>query len=166
MSSIRSTNIKDCYLIYPDTFGDHRGIFSEIYKSNLYTFMPPIQQLNYSSSKKGTLRGIHKTPYGKLITCVQGSILDVCVDLRPDSQTYNQHISFNLNESNLFQVYIPPYCGHAFYALSDCTVIYAQDAIYTKYQDETFCYKNFSIAWPEKPIFISDRDEGACNEIS
>lgn len=166
MSRANITKIKDCYIIYPDTFSDHRGVFSEIYKTHQYSFMPPAQQLNYSFSKKGTLRGIHRTPYGKLITCVKGSILDVCVDLRSDSNTYKEHISVNLNESNLFQIYIPPYCGHAFYALTDSTIIYAQEAVYSKNQDETFCYKNFNIDWPSPPVFISDRDEGICDEIS
>lgn len=157
-----STVVKDCFWIQPTIFQDHRGVFSEIYKSSKSdnSFKPV--QTNYSSSKKGTLRGIHRTPYAKYVTCIKGSVYDVCVDLRPTSKTYKKHFGIELKADQLNSLYIPDFCGHAFLALEDCTLIYQQDHEYNAKLDQTYCYKNFNIDWPMEPTIISDKDYNIC----
>jgi dTDP-4-dehydrorhamnose 3,5-epimerase len=155
------TKIIDCILLQPEIFSDKRGIFSEIYKNSNLSFFRPLQS-NCSISSKGVLRGIHRTPYAKLVTCVKGKVYDVCVDLREHSETYLQHFATELNDQNLFSLYIPPYCGHGFLALEDSILIYHQDQEYQPDLDQTYCYKKFNIAWPIAPAILSDKDLSVC----
>ena len=154
------TDIKDCYILKASIYNDHRGSFSELHKASSNSFN--CKQVNYSFSKSGTLRGLHKAPYSKLVSCVYGKVFDVCVDLRPDSPTYMRSVYLNL-DNNLEQLYIPPNCAHGFYAYTDSIILYLQDGEYQKEKDETFCYKSYNIPWPAKPIFISEKDEKICN---
>lgn len=161
MAQKENTNIADCIVFRPDIHRDGRGIFTEIYKRSVLNDFQLVQS-NYSMSEIGVLRGIHKTPYAKLITCVSGKIYDVCVDLRPDSKTYKQTFSIELSGDNLISLYIPPYCGHGFLSLETSIVIYHQEQEYDKNKDIAYCYKNFSIKWPMEPIIVSQKDQDAC----
>jgi dTDP-4-dehydrorhamnose 3,5-epimerase len=166
MIQIDKTHINDCFVIKYNQFQDHRGHFSELYKASELSLFKPIQS-NYSFSKKNVLRGIHRTPYAKLVSCIHGAVFDVCVDLREDSSTYLQYYSIELNPEYHNSIYIPPYCGHGFLALKDGIVIYYQDQEYNQLTDETYCYKNFNIKWPSinhESISISSKDIGSCNE--
>jgi dTDP-4-dehydrorhamnose 3,5-epimerase len=115
-------------------------------------------------SKTGVLRGVHRTPYAKLVTCIRGKIYDVCVDLRLDSPTYNMTFGIELNSNNLFSLYIPPYCGHGFLALEESVVLYHQDGEYDRTLDETYCYKHFDIKWPKEPLLVSNKDSDICSK--
>ena len=76
---------------------------------------------------QNVLRGIHISPYAKLLTCVRGAVYDVVIDVRPDSPTFLQWSAVHLTEENCRQLFIPPHCGHAFYSLQDkTTVVYSQ----------------------------------------
>lgn len=161
---INETPLKNCVWIQAQKIEDNRGFFSELYKSSILHSFKSVQS-NYSFSKKGTLRGIHRTPYAKLVTCVKGLIYDVCVDLRPDSDTYNGIFGMCLSESDVNSMYIPEFCGHAFLALKDSVVIYQQSGEYDPSVDEVFCYKNYNINWPgSEPEYISNKDLGACSQ--
>lgn len=158
---INQTHIDGCFYTEPNLFVDHRGVFSEIYKNSIFD---SCKQVNYSHSKYGTLRGIHRTPYAKFVTCVYGKIYDVCLDLRPESKTYLQHHAIVLDSEHLNSMYIPPYCGHAFLALENSVIVYLQTDIYNKDFDQTFCYKNYNIRWPtlDKDYIISQKDNTIC----
>jgi dTDP-4-dehydrorhamnose 3,5-epimerase len=158
---IQSTNIPDCVVVQYKPFYDNRGIFCELFKQSVIPWFKPAQS-NYSFSKKGVLRGLHRTPYAKLVTCVHGSVFDVCVDLRENSHTYGQHFGITLSSDKA--LYIPSYCGHAFLAMEDSIVIYYQDGEYNSSTDETFCYKNYKIEWPDTPIYLSHKDSVGCDE--
>lgn len=158
------THIQNCFWTQPKIFEDHRGKFSEIFRiSSVEPLFSPAQS-NYSFSKQGTLRGIHRTPYAKLVTCVKGTVYDVCVDLRKNSPTYQQYFGLCLSEHVLNSLYIPPYCGHGFLALEDSVLVYQQDGEYDKTKDETYCYKQYNINWPMKPSIVSNKDSTICNE--
>jgi dTDP-4-dehydrorhamnose 3,5-epimerase len=156
----RSEWVNDCLLIENLLFKDDRGIFSEIFKLVPESFK--VKQVNYSYSHKGVLRGLHKTPYAKLVTCVQGKVFDVCLDLRKDSETYKQHQSIILDSKELNQIYIPPNCGHGFLAYEDSLLIYMLDDRYDPNTDRTYCYNDYGIQWPFKPKIISNKDSKAC----
>lgn len=159
---IHSTHIDRCVWTEPFVFDDNRGLFSETFKSSILPGFKPVQT-NYSFSKKGVLRGVHRTPYAKLVTCVQGTVYDVCVDLREDSLTYRQHFGICLSNIVLNSLYIPPYCGHAFLALEDSILVYQQDSEYDKAVDETYCWRDYNIMWPMTPSIISDKDKNVCS---
>lgn len=160
---INNTNIENCIHIIPKQFNDNRGVFSEIFKSSLVPSFNPVQS-NYSCSTKGVLRGIHRVPYAKYVTCVVGKIYDVCVDLRPDSSTYGDYFGIELTENQLNSLYIPAYCGHGFLAIEDSVVIYQQDSEYDPSVDETYCYSNYNINWPFNPTIVSSKDMDVCKK--
>lgn len=166
MIKISNTTINDCVVLTPDIHKDERGVFAEMYKRCAFPQFVPFQS-NYSKSSIGTIRGIHQTPYAKLVTCVSGKVYDVCVDLRPESETYNQYFGVNLTADNLQSLYIPPNCGHAFFATTDCVLYYQQDSVYDPDHDFGFCWcdPTFNIIWPvTKPTVISNRDKTSCKD--
>ena len=155
---IQDTDIDNCKIYSIRKFPDHRGYFSEIYHRS--TYLNTVAQINCSFSHKKVLRGIHEATFGKLVSCVKGRIFDVCIDLRPTSKTYGGIVSVELSESNGMQIYIPPNCGHGFYAYEDSIVVYSQTDVYSKLKETTHCYKNFNINWPfgNKKIILSEKD--------
>lgn len=129
MLRIQEEKLGGLYSIYPAVFKDDRGYFFESYKTENYseickglTFV----QDNVSKSSKGTLRGLHyqAPPFeqGKLVQVLQGSVLDVAIDLRKSSPTYGQHFKQLLTGTNAIQIYIPPGFAHGFYTLEDDTI--------------------------------------------
>ena len=107
------TAIPDVLLIEPKIFEDPRGFFMETFREDWlpklgikYSFI----QDNHSKSPKGVLRGLHfqKPPYeqAKLVRVIQGEVLDVAVDIRPDSKTYGQYIGEILSVENQKLKYI------------------------------------------------------------
>ncbi|MFJ9821247.1 dTDP-4-dehydrorhamnose 3,5-epimerase family protein [Streptomyces sp. NPDC101151] len=123
--------VPGAYRIEPEPLGDLRGHFFEsVRRSSLLAdtgFELNIRQVNFSVSKRNTLRGIHGTvvPPGqaKFITCVRGLALDIAVDLRVGSPTFGHHdITYQSPESGT-AVYLPDGIGHAFLALADDTTM-------------------------------------------
>jgi dTDP-4-dehydrorhamnose 3,5-epimerase len=119
------TTIEDLLIIEPKVFGDERGCFFEAYHEKRYkengipyTFV----QDNRSMSTKGVLRGLHfqKTkPQGKLVSVISGEVLDVSVDLRPNSTTFGCHEAVLLTGKNHRQLFVPPGFAHGFAVISD-----------------------------------------------
>lgn len=117
--------IEGLCVITPAVHGDARGYFMETYnkkdmeKEGLNMVFV---QDNQSSSTKGVLRGLHfqkEFPQGKLVRVVKGSVFDVAVDLRGDSETYGKWFGVELTEENKKQFYIPEGFAHGFLVLSD-----------------------------------------------
>lgn len=117
--------IEGLCVITPAVHGDLRGYFMETYNQKDMEenglFMNFVQD-NQSCSTKGVLRGLHfqkKYPQGKLVRVIKGSVFDVAVDLRPESQTYGKWFGVELTEENKKQFYIPEGFAHGFLVLSD-----------------------------------------------
>ncbi len=112
-------------IITPAVHGDARGYFMETYNKNDMAeagLDMEFVQDNQSSSVKGVLRGLHfqkQFPQGKLVRVIKGSVFDVAVDLRPDSETYGKWLGVELTEENKKQFYIPEGFAHGFLVLSD-----------------------------------------------
>lgn len=155
--------VQDCKITKTNLFLDERGVFSELYKlSSSKGF--DCQQVNFSFSHKGTLRGLHLAPYAKLVTCIVGEVFDVCLDLRAKSPTYLKHFTIKLGPNQDHnQVYIPANCAHGFLSTEDSVIVYAQNEEYRKDKDRAVCYKSYGIEWPESPTIISEKDNQACN---
>ena len=163
--------IPDVKLIEPDVFEDDRGFFQETFSQERYASIgidSPFIQDNHSRSSKGVLRGLHyqrKKPQGKLVRVVTGSVFDVAVDIRSDSETYGQWQSVELTEENKKQLWIPPGFAHGFLVLSDivdfeykCTDYYdSSDNGIIHWQDP-----DLAIDWPKCiGMTISKRDQSA-----
>ena len=136
MTSFERMSIPDVIKIIPDQHSDSRGIFSEVYVDHLT--MPRWVQDNQSISyKSGTVRGLHYQrgvyAQAKLVRCVSGSIVDIAVDIRPDSPTYGKHVAAILSSVNGAQLLIPRGFAHGFMTLTDnAIVIYKVDNVYHK----------------------------------
>ena len=125
--------------ITPAVYYDERGYFLETYHTERFRALgieSNFVQVNQSFSKRGVLRGLHfqRPPHqqGKLVSVVQGRVLDVSVDLRPGSPTYGQHAKVLIDSERHNLLYVPEGFAHGFVALEDtifnyqCTNLYHQ----------------------------------------
>ena len=117
--------IKGLYVIEPTVHRDARGYFVETYNKNDFLeagLRLEFVQDNQSMSSKGVLRGLHyqkEHPQGKLVRVLKGSVFDVAVDLRKDSETFGLWYGIELTEENMKQFYISEGFAHGFLVLSD-----------------------------------------------
>ena len=122
------TELKDCYILEPNRFGDDRGYFSPyfIQKDLDELGFKRVVQANRSKSSKGVLRGLHfqKNPkcQAKIVEVIKGSAIDVVVDLRVDSPTYGKYTAVKLTDENNRQLFVPRGFAHGFISLEDDTV--------------------------------------------
>ena len=123
---VLKTKLPGVVIIEPRVFGDHRGYFLESFQKERYRDEAGIElefvQDNHSRSSFGVLRGLHfqKTkPQGKLVRVVSGQVLDVALDINPDSPTFGQHEAVVLSEDNHRQFWVPPGYAHGFVVLSE-----------------------------------------------
>ena len=170
MKFIKS-EISDVIIIEPAVFGDDRGYFLESF--NLVKFEEnifPIKfvQDNESKSSRGVLRGLHfqKPPYAqaKLVRCIEGSVIDVAVDIRIGSPTYGKHVSVELSGENKKQLFVPRGFAHGFSVLSENAVFaYKVDNRYAPESDSGIRYddKELNINWglKEEDVQLSFKDK-------
>ena len=163
-------------LIELKKFKDSRGLFSELYKKKEYNSIDIkeiFNQENFSfTNKKNSIRGLHfqKKPHhqAKLITVLNGEILDVVVDLRKRSQFFGKYKSFILSSSNMKQLYIPEGFAHGFKTLKKNTiVIYNLNRYYNPNSEHTIIWndQNLKVNWKlngSKPI-LSLKDKNGLN---
>lgn len=121
-------SIPGVWLIRPQIFGDQRGYFAETLRYDDFyqiTRAHPFVQENESASRRGVLRGLHlqtQETQGKLVRCIYGSIIDVAVDLRPDSAHFGKYIMRQLDDVKKEQLYIPRGFAHGFLVTSEWAV--------------------------------------------
>ncbi len=166
---LEPTEIRAVVHIAPEPHIDSRGFFVRTFcQQELASVAPafvPVQINLSHSNKKGTLRGLHfqKEPYGedKIVQCLSGSIYDVAVDLRPDSETYLQSVGCTLTEEKQDMVYIPKGFAHGFITLSDsCLIQYFMSAPYMPSHSTGVRFDDplLKVQWPISPVEISDQD--------
>lgn len=165
---IHHTNFDNLFFFESEKFNDERGSFSRLYcyESLNKIFSEPLSQINLSNTKiKGTIRGLHMQMQPmqeyKVIKCIKGSVYDVAVDLRKDSNTFLKYFSIELNEKNNISLVIPPGFAHGFQSLEDdCSLLYFHTNPYSKEHELGFRFddKKFGISWPLDISTISKRD--------
>jgi len=168
---VEKTSLEGCYIITPKIFKDERGEFLETFHNKKFNDLAGVKtkfiQDNLSISKKGVLRGLHyqkgKFSQAKLVSVVEGEILDVCVDLRKNSNTFGEHFSIILNSDERKQIYIPRGFAHGFLTLSDVAIFsYKCDNYYNKESERGIIYNdsNLNINWGinEKDLVLSAKD--------
>lgn len=119
---------------------DERGFFEEVSFSDIVGVQtaeaPLVRQSGYSCSQRNVLRGIHCSPYGKLVICQSGEMWDAVVDLRPDSPTFLEWDAVLLSPERRTRMYVPPGVGHGFLALKDdTTCLYLKLGCYDRSQE-------------------------------
>jgi len=168
---IVQTPLKGCVVLTPTVFSDGRGSFFESYKKEAFNEAlgqeVSFVQDNESFSSKGVLRGLHfqkgAFAQAKLVRVVHGSVLDVAVDLRPDSTTYGEHFSIELSADNKKQLFVPRGFAHGFVVLSDTAVFsYKCDNYYNKESESGIIYNDptLNIDWilPSEQLQLSEKD--------
>ena len=152
------TNIEDVVIIEPQVHGDDRGYFVETFRADkLEKFLGykiNFCQDNESKSSKGVLRGLHYQlpPHAqtKLVRVIQGSVLDVAVDIRKDSPTFGKHVAVKLTSENKKQLLVPRGFAHGFVVLEDDTIFaYKVDNYYSPECDRGIAFddKELAIDW-------------------
>ncbi|UMY66381.1 MULTISPECIES: dTDP-4-dehydrorhamnose 3,5-epimerase [unclassified Flavobacterium] len=166
------TKLKGCYILEPTVFDDGRGWFMESYNQRRFnegvgqdvTFV----QDNQSFSTKAVIRGLHfqtgAHAQAKLVQVLRGEVLDVAVDLRPDSSTFGHYESVVLSGENRRQFFVPRGFAHGFQVLSETAVFfYKCDNFYNKESEGGVRFDDPTIAikWHDLGVapLISDKDE-------
>ena len=170
------TGVKDLFIIEPQIFEDTRGFFLESYNYNDFKELGIeniFVQDNHSKSLKGVLRGLHfqkeKYSQAKLVRVLKGSVLDIAVDLRKDSETFGKYIAVELNEKNKKMFFIPRNFAHGFLTLEDNTeFFYKCDNFYNSKSEAGIMWndKDLNIEWNfkkyginENELIISEKDK-------
>ncbi len=166
------TKLKGCFTIEPKIIRDERGYFMESF--NEKTFQNGIGQNvhfvqdNQSFSTKGVIRGLHyqcgEHAQAKMVRVLQGEVLDVAVDIRPDSQTYGQYESVILSGETQNQFFVPRGFAHGFLVLSEtATFFYKCDNFYNKESEGGIIFNDseINIDWQFEidNLIISEKDQ-------
>ena len=168
---IKETPLKDCYIIEPTIFEDDRGYFFEKYNEKKFEELTGMNghfvQDNISKSSYGVLRGLHlqkgEHAQAKLVSCLEGRVFDVAVDLRRDSPTFGKWFGVELTPENKLQLYVPRGFGHGFSVLSETAIFaYKCDNFYNKESEGSVIWndKDLNIDWKlsEDVIQLSEKD--------
>lgn len=161
--------VTGAFLITPERYEDERGFFARTWCEEEFGaagLESAIVQCSISfNRKKGTLRGMHfqYAPNGevKLVRCTQGAVYDVIVDIREGSDTYLQHVGFELSATNRQALYIPKGFAHGFLTLTDNAEVYYQMSHhYEPSKAGGFRWDDpaFQIDWPSTVEVINERD--------
>jgi dTDP-4-dehydrorhamnose 3,5-epimerase len=164
------TKLQGAYIVELERREDSRGFFARAFCQKEFAahgLKPLIAQANVAYNfKKGTLRGMHfqfpPAAETKLVRCTRGAILDIIVDLRPESPTYLQHIAVELTEENGRALYVPERFAHGYQTLRDNTEtnyqvgeFYAPDYESGLRHDDT----RLGLQWALQVAVISDKDQ-------
>ncbi|NEV94397.1 dTDP-4-dehydrorhamnose 3,5-epimerase [Psychroflexus sp. YR1-1] len=170
--TVKQSPLKGCFVIEPQVFEDERGSFFESFNQKSFEENTGIDiefvQDNQSVSQYGTIRGLHfqtgDFAQAKLIRVAKGKVLDVVVDMRPDSETYLKQFSYVLTGENNHQLFVPRGFAHGFACLSeDVIFVYKCDNYYHKASESGILYNDntLNIDWqiPKQEQIVSEKDQ-------
>jgi len=170
MKKIQIPEIKNAFILEIDRFSDERGSFQELF--SVYKYISQVwrpAQVNLSCSNKNVVRGLHVTPFSRLLTCIKGKLFNVIADVRPESPTFKNWFGIWLDESSCKQIYVPYGCAHGFFvAENDTMLLHQQDFPYTPSIEKEIHWKDptLAITWPEADNYIlSEKDQNAPNMV-
>ena len=164
------TELHGAYIIELERREDHRGFFARAFCQKEFAdhgLKPIIAQANIASNrKKGTLRGMHfqfpPVAETKLVRCTRGAIVDMIVDLRPESPTYLRHIAVELSADNQRALYVPERFAHGYQVLRDNTdTSYQVGEFYTPNAESGLRHDDprLGLKWPLPVSVISSKDQ-------
>ena len=165
------TEIPDVWILEPRVFEDARGYFMETWREEDFNraigHEVHFVQDNQSMSSRGVLRGLHfqkgQDSQAKLVRVLQGTVVDVAVDLRKGSSTFGKYVAVELSADNKRQLFIPRGFAHGFQVLSDTAVFtYKVDNRYAPESECSIRYDDprIGIDWPIKGenVILSEKD--------
>jgi len=168
---IIKTPLNDCFIIKPTLFEDARGYFFESFNRQKFKQLTDMDidfvQDNQAKSNYGILRGLHfqlgENAQAKLVSVIKGKVIDVAVDMRPESSTYLQHIAIELSEQNHLQLFVPRGFAHGYSVLEDNTIFfYKCDNYYNKAAEGGVIYNDptLNIDWQldTADMLLSEKD--------
>jgi dTDP-4-dehydrorhamnose 3,5-epimerase len=164
-----ATKLAGALIVEPEPYEDSRGLFARTFCAREFHDQGLVEtfvQCNTSwNARRGTVRGLHyqRPPSceAKLVRCTAGSLWDVIVDLRADSETYLEHIGVELSAANRRALYIPEMFAHGFQTLEEGTeVFYQMSEFYAPKLARGLRYDDprLGISWPHPVASISDQD--------
>jgi dTDP-4-dehydrorhamnose 3,5-epimerase len=164
------TSLKGAFTIDIERREDSRGFFARAFcqkEFKAHGLNPTIAQANVASNiRRGTLRGMHfqfpPSAETKLVRCTRGAILDIIVDLRPESPTYLKHVAVELNEDNQRALYVPERFAHGYQALADNTdTSYQVGEFYAPEAESGLMYDDprLGLTWPLPISVVSEKDQ-------
>lgn len=162
-----ATDIEGLYIIENFSAKDDRGLFVKDLHSDDFISMgldPEFKEEYYSISHKDVIRGMHfQAPphhHNKLVSVVQGAIIDVVVDIREKSKTKGQVLSFELSQDTPISLYISKGLAHGFRALVDNTIVtYKVSTVYAAANDCGIKYDSIPFDWGVESLIMSNRDK-------
>jgi dTDP-4-dehydrorhamnose 3,5-epimerase len=168
------TSIPGAYLIDLEKRGDDRGFFARAFCEQEFAahqLVSRFVQVNNSLSvHKGTLRGMHyqlpPKAETKLVRCIQGSLYDLILDLRPGSPSFGRSFGAELSAANRRMMYVPKGFAHGFITLEENTeAFYFVDEFYAPDCERGLRWNDpaFQLSWPIAPVVLSDKDAGQRN---
>jgi len=163
--SAEPTALPGVWLLANFVSDDRRGTFVKTFHAEAFAqqgLAVDFRESYYSVSHRDVVRGMHfqRPPHDhdKLVYVTQGEIVDVVVDLRPDSPTFRQHVALPL-AAHRHAVYVPRGCAHGFLTLSEtATVVYAVTSVYAPAADAGIRWDSIGYEWPVSAPILSDRD--------
>lgn len=168
MIKVTPGKIAGVRLLQPTPYSDARGSLVKTIREDIFAghgIPTKFAEQYYSVSVRNVLRGLHfqMPPHDhyKLVTCVEGEVFDVVVDLRKGSKTYGGHESFDLNGATGDSVFVPSGCAHGFYVRSDTAIVlYNVSSLYAPSHDTGIRWDSAGVVWPCTDPAVSDRDAG------
>lgn len=168
---ITQLEVDGVHLVEMEPHTDDRGFFARSFAAEEFRehgMVPDVAHCNVSfNHRAGTLRGFHLSlpghPESKFVRCTRGAVVDVAVDVRPDSPTYLKHVAVELTADNRAALYLPPHVAHAYQTLTDDSeVLYMVSVPYRAGAEIGFRYDDpaFGISWPLPVSSVSDKDAG------
>ena len=161
----QETSIRGLFDISAFQADDVRGLFTKDYSKMIFEqngIQHDLAEVFYTTSHKGVIRAIHfqrVKQQPKLVRCIHGHIYDVVVDLRKDSPTFRQWLSFELSGDQPREILVPAGCGHGYLVLEESIVSYkCAEKFYGEYDDGILWNDpDLAIDWPLERIGGSDR---------
>ena len=164
------TRLKGVFIIDLERREDERGYFARAFCQNEFSdhgLKPVVAQVSIASNlRSGTVRGMHfqypPKAETKLVRCTRGAILDIVVDLRPESPTFLDHVTVELNQDNMTALYVPERFAHGYQVLQDATdTIYQIGEFYTPGAEGGLRYDDpeLDLPWPLPVSVISPKDQ-------
>lgn len=163
---VRSQVLPGVFVLDCPHFLDHRGDFTKLFHADALlaqgiAFTPAESFL--TRSKAGVLRGMHfqvgEAAHDKLVTCIKGQVLDVVVDVRPESSYFNQPFAINISEDSNIALLIGKGYAHGFFTLDDDSwMLYSTSTIHCPSLDRGILWSSIALDWPSAHPLISERD--------
>lgn len=161
------TDLKGLYVVETRLQKDERGGLCKTYNADsfhLAGLFPEFKEFLYTSTRKGTIRGMHFQipPYeqDKLVFVIKGSIIDVALNLRKDSKTYGKCFAIDLTEDNARALFIPKGFAHGFKSLGEENIVgYLITSVFSKEHDAGILWSSFGYDWGCESPILSEKDK-------